>query len=162
MQGQGNGTDSSPLFFEYLGGFTVNNVQTYDTGVDTLNLDAYAASGNMTITNSTFQDNIPNITDRMVGIATISFASTTGNIFVEGNKILGSPQYGISVSDNNNYSLTIDDNSISQKGLVADDYGIRLVAVSNFQVIGNSIVTQSGEGILLDGYSSAADERRRD
>ena len=66
VQGQGNGTNSSPLFFEGLNGLTVNDVTTYDTGVDTTNLDGRYL-GNITITNSTFQDNIPNVTNRMYG-----------------------------------------------------------------------------------------------
>lgn len=154
VQGQGDGTNSSPLFFEYLGGFSVNNVNTYDTGVDTTNLDATNAGGNVSIGNSTFQDNIPNVTDRMNGPATLSFYDTTGNIMIDGNRILGSPQVGIGVSNNNDYSLAIDDNTISQNAMVADAYAIGVVAVSNFQIEGNTIDPTSGEGIDVDGYTS--------
>ena len=92
VQGQGNGTNSSPLFFEGLNGLTVNDVTTYDTGIDTTNLDGRYLSGNVVIVNSTFQDGIPNVTNRMAGPATVSFFQTKGNILVEGNQIIGSPQ----------------------------------------------------------------------
>ena len=155
VQGQGNGTDSSPLFFEYLGGLTVNKVTTSDTGVDTTNLDGTYAGGAISITNSTFRDNIPNVTDRMAGPATISFFNTTGNILIDGNQILGSPQFGIAVDTNNGYSLAIDDNYISQDAMVADAYAIDVNAISDFQIKGNTIDPTSGEGIDVDGYRAA-------
>ena len=155
IQGQGNGTNSSPLFFQYLGGFTVNNMTSSDTGIDTTNLDAYGASGKTTITNSTFRDNIPNITNRMSATATVLFSNTTGNIVIMGNRVLGSPQFGVGVSNNNRHSLVIKDNYISQNSIVANAYGIGLVAVSNFQINGNRIVPQCGAGVDVDGYSAA-------
>ena len=40
--------------------------------------------------------------------------------------------------------------------MVADDYGIGLVAVSNFQIIGNTIVPAERRGHCLDGYQPGA------
>src|SRR6185312_8107859 len=102
--------------------------------------------------NSTFQDNISNITDRMSGYATISLFNTNGNTLVDGNKLLGAPQTGIEADLTNGYTLAINDNYISQNSVVSDAYGIILAGVSNFQVRGNTIKPQSGEGIMLDGY----------
>jgi PKD repeat protein len=154
VQGQGNGANSTPLFFEYLSGLTVNRVTTSDTGLDTTNLDGAVAGGNITISNSTLQDTIANVTDRMQGPATISLYNTNGNIQIEGNQVLGSPQVGIAVDITNGYTTQINDNSISQNAVVADAYAIAIVAASNFQVRGNSITPQSGEGIIVDGSRS--------
>jgi hypothetical protein len=152
VQGQGSGTKSSPLFFEYLGGFTVNKVTTYASGIDTTNLDGACARGNISITNSTLQDNIFNVANRMYGPPSIAFYNTSGNILIEGNTILGSPQSGIAVDTNNGYTLAINNNDISQNAVVANAAGIGLVAVSNFQIKGNRIVPTSGEGIAVDGF----------
>src|SRR5262249_5966687 len=92
VQGQGRGNNSSPLCFEDMTGITVNNVTTSDTGVDTLNLDGTGAGGNVTISNSTFQDNIPNLTNRTADTATVGFynfgQSATGNLTIENNRVL--------------------------------------------------------------------------
>jgi hypothetical protein len=156
VQGQGRGTNSSPLYLQYLNGLTVNQVSTSDTGLDTINVDATGVSGSIVISNSTFQDNIPNVTNRMAGPATISFYNTNGNIQVIGNRILGSPEFGIHVDVNNDYSLIVNDNYISQNSVVADAAGIGLAGTSNFQVKGNTIVPQNGEGIAVDGYRGTA------
>jgi hypothetical protein len=151
IQGQGNGTDSSPLFLESINGVIIDHVTTYDTGLDTKNIDGLYAKGNISITNSTFEDNIPNIANRMAGPSTISFYNTNGKITIERNRILGSPQTGIVVDTNNGGPLAINDNYISQNAMVANAVAIGVVAVSNFQIKGNRIVPQSGQGIAVDG-----------
>jgi hypothetical protein len=149
-QGQGDGTNSSPLFFDHLSGITVDHVTCSATGIDTTNLDASYAAGNITVSNSTFQDNIVNVADRMAGPSTIKFYKTKGNVRIERNRVLGSPQIGISVDTNNGYTVAINDNHISQNSMVANAYAIAMVADSNFEVRGNTIVPQSGEGIVVD------------
>ena len=158
VQGQGNGTDSSPLFFESLDGFTVNKVITYAAGLDTTNLDGINAKGKISIRNSTLRDKISNVTNRMAGSATIRLVRTRGNIKIEGNRILGSPQVGIGVDTNNGYTLAINDNYISQNAVVANAVGIGIVSASNFQIKGNTIVPESGEGIAVDGYRAAGSD----
>lgn len=152
VQGQGHGTDSSALFLEGSNGLTIDHVLTRVTGIDTRNVDAFHAKGDISITNCTFRDDVPNITNRMGVFATVGLFDTRGKILIKGNKILGSPQVGIGVDSNNGFALAINDNEIRQNSIVADAYGIMLVGVSNFQVNGNAIKPQSGEGIMVDGF----------
>lgn len=154
VQGRGNGANSSPLFFQYLGGFTVHKVTTSASGLDTTDLDAANAAGPISIRDSTFQDKIPNVTNRMAGPATISLYNTGGDVVIERNQILGSPQVGIGINNNNRRELAINDNTISQNAVVADAYAIGVVAVSNFQIKRNKIIPRRGEGICVDGFSS--------
>ena len=65
VQGQGSGADSSPLFFEMSVDLPVNNIQLLTRASIPQTWMLYAASGEMTVINSTFQDNIPNVTNRM-------------------------------------------------------------------------------------------------
>ncbi len=150
----GNGFGSTPLFFEsLLGNATVKNVSVTARGDNTTSLDAYALRGNLTVTNSTFTDHITWVPDRMEGVAQISAISITGMTTIENNQLIGSPQSGITVALNNPlYPVYIENNYISQSGVVSDAYGIGTESVQNFIISGNTIEPTVGRGIILDGY----------
>ena len=157
VQGRGNGYASSPLLFRNLAGVTVQNVSTFATGMDTQTLDATYASGNVTIQNSTFRENIANVGNRMQNTATIKLNNISGPIVVSGNHLLGSPQLGIAVAQNDPHdTVQISNNEIRQNGIVSNAYGILLSAVQNFTLIGNTIAPSSGRGIDVDGYNPNA------
>src|SRR5262249_45447023 len=72
LQGRSGGYGGSPIFSEYVGGsLDVQNVETFASGVDTVSLDALGAKGPVTVRNSTFRQDIPNITDRMSTYSTV-------------------------------------------------------------------------------------------
>src|SRR5262249_15293842 len=91
-QGQGDGYGSSALFLRSIAGGTVDNVQTFATGMDTQSLDATYARDHVTIRNSTFREDIDNISNRMQNFATLKLNNISAPIDVEGNHLLGSPQ----------------------------------------------------------------------
>jgi hypothetical protein len=156
VQGQGNGYASSPLFFRKLAGVTVANVQTHATGMDTQTLDATYATDRVTILNSTFREDIDNISDRMRNFATLKLNNTRALIDVEGNHLLGSPQAGIVIARNDpQFSIVIRNNEFRQNAVATNGYAILLSAAQNFEIAGNTIVPANGKGIDLDGYASA-------
>jgi Right handed beta helix region len=155
QQGQGDGYDSSALFFRDLPGVTVENVQVYSTGTDTTALDATYARGIVVVRDSTFEDDIDNITNRMDNHATLKLNNTSANILIENNRILGSPQAGIVIARNDPaHSVRIIGNEIRQSAVVTNGYGILFSGVQNFEISGNTIAPANGRGIDLDGYST--------
>jgi hypothetical protein len=155
-QGQGGGYESDPLFFNTLPGLTVDGVQTQATGMDVSSLEGDFASGAMTVRNSTFQEAIDNISNRMRNFATLAFNNTNGTLLIDGNQLLGSPQVGIMLSFNNpQYTLTVSNNTIEQNAVVTNGYGIGIAALRNFTIAGNTITPTSGRGIDVDGWSAA-------
>jgi hypothetical protein len=154
VQGAGNGYASDPLFFRNLDGLTVKNVSTYATGMDTQSLDATYASGHVTVVRSTFRENIANVSNRMNDYATLKLTVVSGPITIADNQILGSPQIGIMLAQNDpRFSANIVGNYISQNAVVTNPYAILLSSAQHFEVANNVIVPVSGRGILLDGYS---------
>ena len=154
VQGKGNGYASDPLFFRNLNGLTVKNVSTYATGMDTQSLDATYARGHVTVVRSTFRENIANVSNRMSDFATLKLTVVSGPILIADNQILGSPQIGIMLAQNDpHFSATIVGNYISQNAVVTNPYAILLSSAQHFEVANNLIVPLSGRGILLDGYS---------
>ncbi|MBI1913917.1 MAG: right-handed parallel beta-helix repeat-containing protein [Planctomycetes bacterium] len=156
VQGQGNGYASSPLFFRELAGVTVDNVQTHATGMDTQSLDATYATAHVTILNSTFREDIDNISNRMLNFATLKLNNTSAPIDIEGNHLLGSPQAGIVIARNDpQFTVVIRNNEFRQNAVTTNGYGILLSAAQNFEIAGNTIVPANGKGIDLDGYAGA-------
>ena len=154
MQGWGNGYASDPLLFRNLNGLTVKNVSTYATGMDTQSLDATYATGHVTVVDSTFRENIANVSNRMNDYATIKLNDVSAPILIQNNQILGSPQIGIMLAQNDpHFTVNIVGNTISQNAVVTNPYAILLSSVQNFEVAGNTIVPVSGRGIDVDGYS---------
>jgi hypothetical protein len=155
VQGQAHGYASNPFFAEYMSGLSVYNVTTQDYGIDTQTLDAYTAGGGIVVRNSTFRESVDNITDRMSNFATLALTYLQGPAFVDNNQILGSPQCGIVLANNNpQYRITISNNTIQQHAIVTNGYGISIAALQNFEIAHNTITPTNGRGITIDGYSS--------
>jgi hypothetical protein len=153
-QGQGNGYASDPLFFRNLNGLTVKNVSTFASGMDTQSLDATYARGHVTVISSTFLENIANVSNRMNDNATLKLNDIRGPIQIENNQILGSPQIGIMLAQNDShFKVDISGNYISQNAVVTNPYAILLSSAQNFEVANNTIAPISGRGIDVDGYS---------
>lgn len=157
-QGTGNGTYSSPLFFEFINAFTINEITSISNGQNINNLDGYKAGfngGNILIENSTFQDNAYNIFDRQNDTSTIALSPLSSVVTINNNRVLGSPQNGIFVAGNPTTStLSITNNTITMNACVADSVGAGGVSLNNFSITGNTIVPTKGGGIAIDGYTS--------
>lgn len=155
-QGAGDGYGSSPLYFRNLPGVVVDNVETLATGMDTQTLDATFATVGVTIRDSTFREDIDNISNRMDNFATLKLNAIEGPILIEGNHLLGSPQVGIMLAGNDPlYSVDILNNEIRQNAVVTNGYAITFSTVQNFTIANNTIVPTNGKGINLDGYKSS-------
>src|SRR5262249_34067716 len=116
---------------------------------------AFRAKGSMAVLNSTLKSDIDNISNRMHVPATIYFAHTDGPILVDNNRVLGSPQAGITLGANNSrYRVTITRNVIRQKAVVTNGYGIGIDPLENFEIAYNRITPINGRGIVVDGYAS--------
>lgn len=156
VQGQGDGYASSPLYFLSLDGFTIDNVETFATGTDTVSLEASRASVRARVVDSIFQEDIDTVSNRIRTLSTLRFDNVSTDIVIENNQLLGSPQVGVLIDRNDPlHSISVRDNVFSQNGVVSNAYAILLSAVQNFVISGNNIVTTSGRGVMLDGYRSA-------
>jgi hypothetical protein len=161
LQGQAHGSSSSPLYFQALPGFTVNNVTTLANGMDTSNLDATWAR-NAVITGSTFRGAVDRVSDRMDIVAAVRLERFDGTATVVGNHITGVPQVGILFNgDVNQQNLTIAENDIRQRAIVTDGYGILIAGARNFEIAHNTIIPLQGRGILLDGWGPIVTENGR-
>jgi hypothetical protein len=160
-QGEGRGYGSGPLYAVALHGLTVDNLRTHATGMDVSSLSADYATGSITVRNSTFAEDIDNISNRMRDYATLEFNHTAASILVEDNQILGSPQVGIMLSCNDpQYPVAVRHNTIKQDAVVANAYGILIAALRNFTIADNTITPTSGRGILIDGWGSPVGDGR--
>jgi hypothetical protein len=153
IQGGAHGYASNPLYFDALVGFTVNNVDTLTTGMDTNNLDANWGQ-NALVENSTFRGAVDRISNRMNIYAAINLANFDGTASVTGNQIVGVPQVGVMVNaaDTNEQSVAINNNTIRQQSIVTDGYGVLVSGIQNFQIAYNQILPTNGRGILIDGW----------
>jgi Calx-beta domain/Beta-agarase/YXIM esterase-like, galactose-binding domain-like len=154
LQGQGDGYASSPLFFRSLPGLTVDHVETHATGMDTQSLEATYAKVRVNVLNSTFREDIDNISNRIQSFATLKLNNISAPILVENNHLLGSPQIGIMLARNDpQYTVKILGNEFVQNTVVTNGYAIILSAVQNFEIAGNTVHSISGKGFNLDGYT---------
>src|SRR5262249_1898773 len=113
------------------------------------------AGGGLTVRNSTFREAIDNISNRMRDFATLELNHTSGPILIDNNRLLGSPQVGIMLSDNTHGdAVTVTHNLIRQNAVVTNGYGIGIAALSNFTIADNTITPTSGRGIDVDGWSA--------
>jgi hypothetical protein len=154
-QGKANGYSSSPLYCPYLPGLTVSNVQTYATGMDTISLEADYDTVGVTVTGSTFQSNIDNISNRVNEYAVLMLNDINGPILIDGNQVRNCPQIGIRVSFNNpQYTVDISNNLIQPNTVVSNGYALIITALQNFIIADNTIEALNGRGIDVDGWSS--------
>jgi VCBS repeat-containing protein len=167
QQGQAHGYGSVPLMFsELLNGLTVENVTVFCNGLDTTGLLAgrlghgVDSPRDIVIANNTFQFDVHNVTDRMYGPSAIS-ASGEANIRIEGNHIFNAPQYGITGGTPEDFIFLIKGNEIRHRAVVANGYAISVTALQNFEIADNTIITQNGRGIMIDGYSATPTEHGR-
>src|SRR5262249_78076 len=155
-QGQGDGYASSPLHLWKIPGVTVDNVQTFATGMDTQSLDAPYDKDHVTILDSTFREDIDNISNRMQNFGTLKLNNISAPIDVENNHLLGSPQAGIVLARNDpQFTVVIRNNEIRQNAVTTNAYAILLSVAQNFEIAGNTVLTTNGKGFLLDGFSGA-------
>jgi hypothetical protein len=161
IQGQAKGYESSPLFFNSLPNYTVQNVTTVVSGMDTGNLDG-AWSMNAVITNSVFEGSFDRVSNRMRIFAAISLANYDGTAVITGNRILGTPHVGILANGMPTQTgLVITQNDIRQNAIATDGYGILLAGVRNFDIGNNTIIPIKGRGILVDGWGRLPTENGR-
>jgi hypothetical protein len=153
-QGQGQAYGSAALNVWALNGVTVEGVTAYVDGMDSQDVEGRYAK-NVLIHASTFDADVDNISNRMTVFASVHMGDNQGNVVIDGNTILGSPQTGINVFENTSGSVTITNNTISQDGIVANAYGVLLSGVTDFVIANNTIVPNtSGRGISLDAWGS--------
>ncbi|HEV3205057.1 MAG TPA: hypothetical protein VGY77_11765 [Gemmataceae bacterium] len=161
IQGQAKGYHSSPLFFNSLPNYTVDQVTTVVSGMDSGNLDG-SWSRNAVITNSIFQGSIDRVSNRMHIFAAISLANYEGSAVITGNRISGVPHVGIMANGMpTQTSLIISQNDIRQDAIATDGYGILLAGVRNFEIGNNTIIPVKGRGILVDGWGRIPTENGR-
>jgi hypothetical protein len=159
IQGQGHGAASSPLYFQGLNGFKVQKVTASADGMDTSNLDATWAQGDVEITDSVFSGDIDRISDRMDIVAAILLERFGGSASITDNHIANVPQVGILFNgDPTQQGLTIANNDIRQKAIVTDGYGILVAGARNFDIFNNTIIPVQGRGMLFDGWGGIPTE----
>ena len=149
IQGQAAGYQSHCLDLKSVAQFTVDNVHTYANGLDTDAVYAMYAS-NGVISNSTFDNNIPYITNRMHEGAVVA-VDGANNILVQGNQFNNVPRAGVYGSSAS--SITVRNNTMQMNAMASDCYGVGFYGVNTFEISGNTILAptgKSGRGILID------------
>ena len=156
IQGQGAGFSGWAMNCTEIQGITVQSMNFSVNGIDSNSFIGQWAR-NITIKDSTFNNNIPAITNRMHWGGVIAIEKPYGTILIDNNHIIDSPQSGISVTVNNG-PITISNNVIESNTIATDGYGIGMSGVQNFSMYGNTItagVGKSSRGIILDGCTAA-------
>jgi hypothetical protein len=154
-KGGGEGYGSSPLYCADLPGLTVEGVETFAAGMDTRTLVAERA-GAVSIRDCRFVEEIGAISNRMENYATLGLEHVSGALLVEKNRLIGSPQIGISLGFNEpGGAVKVVGNEIRPKAATSNAYGIVAVSLRDFEIRGNRILAENGRGIDIDGYAAA-------
>lgn len=154
-KGGGEGYGSSPLYCADLPGLTVEGVETFAAGMDTRTLVAERAK-DVFVRDCRFVENVRSISNRMENYATLALEHVAGRLVVEKNRLIGSPQIGISLGFNEAGStVKVVGNEIRPKAVTSNAYGIVAVSLRDFEIRGNRIVAENGRGIDIDGYAAA-------
>jgi len=158
VQGPGRSDQSPALFFSGLRAFTVDDVETFVSGMDSHGLDGTWASDGR-ISNSCFVAQIDRVSNRMQTVCGVSLQNFGGEAIVEGNQFVGQPQTGVLFSGIDKSSrLSARHNYFRQNASVADGYGITVAGAGHFDIEANTIVPVSGRGILLDSWGRTPTE----
>jgi hypothetical protein len=133
-------------------------------GIDSGCIYAEYQSGLLWAKNSTIECDIAAVSNRMQTGRNIF--KTTGPILVEDCDLLNSPNFGIFFVDRGAGALSeIKNNTITQRGIVTERYGISLSQVQNVSIHGNTIAVASGysgRGIMIDDAGSGHDGDLKD
>ena len=155
--GPGGGFGSSPFQFRSLeGGFTVDNITSTVVGMDGPSIQATHAAGPIVVRNSTFEQDMQNISDRFRLFASLDFQGIRGETLIENNQVLGKGQVGIKITTSFRGPFQIRNNEIRHESIVTNGYGILVVGIPNFEISNNQVVSTNGRGIMIDGWSDAA------
>ena len=133
-----------------ISGAEVSNVTSTVYGTDSKNI--YGSYGsNLYIHDNTFHSNTDIVSSRhqQTG-ANIKISGTNGLNLVKGNKLLGSPQYGVNISGDGNYATVacgdVIENEITNAARVTQCYMIGAYA-SDMTIRGNILSSANGNGI---------------
>src|SRR5262249_20641365 len=149
---------AAAIFARGLQGLTVDGVDSFVSGMNAMNLDGTYA-GQVTVRGSTFRSGVDLITDRMSIFAAVYLAHLSGSARIEGYAIYDAPMSGILAYGNPAGSqVTITHNTIKQRALVTNGYGIAINALQNFTITRNVITPVNGRGILIDGWNHGVSE----
>jgi hypothetical protein len=150
QQGGARGYACSPLFFTHLPGLVVDGVQTFTGGMDTITLNAEAASDSVVIRGCTFRHDVDNVSNRGLQCAVVHLAQINCPVRVEDNRLLDVPLVGI-LMDYCRHTRILR-NRFRQREVAVNGYALIVSACRDFEIAENRIVAENGRGILLDGY----------
>jgi len=153
-QGSGGGEKNHAVYARPGNYETVHDTTSTVYSKDSQNIIFHYGHDN-NLYNNTAYNNVTSITSRYQGHEVIGTSSDSGNTKIHGNTIIGGPQYGIRIAQNDATAagFEIYDNNVSQNAKVANPYGIS-VHVNNAKVYNNTITPQNGRGFHLAGCSN--------
>jgi Periplasmic copper-binding protein (NosD) len=149
-QGGARGYSCSPLFLKQWNNLVVEGVQTFTSGMDTITLNAEAASGSVVIRDCTFRHDVDNVSNRGMQCAVVRLVNVNGSAQVERNRFLDVPLVGVLLDDGRQTRIVR--NEFRQREVALNGYAIIVSASKDFEIAQNRIVAENGRGILLDGY----------
>jgi hypothetical protein len=154
VQGQASGYASAPLYLVGVGGATLKNLMTTDSGMDIVTVNCNGASGSVSITGCILTQNTNNISNRQLTFATVNATTIQGDLDMTANVVQGSRQIGLKLGGVSGQTI-VKGNTFRQNSIVTNAYGILISSLCNFLITQNTIMPISGRGIDLDGYSGA-------
>lgn len=154
-QGEGAGTGGTAVLASRLGGkLQVQDVKFQVLGMDTTAILSQGAQGDVVVHNNSIDMQLPTVSNRMRLFAGVKVSAAGGNVRVTANKLTGTGQAGIVVSQNPDHETLIRGNVLRMKSIATNGYGIIVTGLSHFEISNNNLVTTNGRGIIIDGYSS--------
>jgi hypothetical protein len=149
-QGGARGYGCPPLFFVHLPKLVVDHVQTFTGGMDTITLNAEAASESVVIRDCTFRHDVDNVSNRGLQCAVLRLVHVHDPIRVEGNRFLDVPLVGVLLDECRQARIVR--NEFHQREVAVNGYAIVVSSSHDFEIAENRIMAENGRGILLDGY----------
>ena len=159
VQGNSKGVRCSGIRYSG-GGWKILNIEIQMNGINTDGIYGYYPESTF-IEGSIIRSSSISVFNRMHGPGGINIEKpSNGPQIITNNLIDGVPEAGIAIGgcidSFSTISYTITGNTIKQRELVTEGYGIGISGIQNFEIANNTIEPYQGRGILLDASAGCS------
>lgn len=157
-QGNGHGVRSTGIRLTGES-WTLQNLSIEMNGINTDGINGSELT-NVMIDSCKIESSSIAVFNRMHGSAGINLGKPAGLTVINNNTISHVPQTGISIEgcyregDRTRYQIT--GNTIKQKEIITEGYGIGVSGIKDYEIAGNLIEPYQGRGILIDASSGCS------
>jgi len=159
VQGNGQGVRSAGIRINEGEDWKLENLEIQLNGMNTDGVSGEYLK-NIQMDSLKIESSSIGVFNRMHGNAGIKLNKTAGATIVKNSSIINVPQMGISVygcyQEGEQSNTLITGNTIKQKEMVTEGYGIAVSGLINWEISGNNIEPFKGRGILIDAASGCS------